>query len=100
MKLATYLIQAVKRFPEAVALVDDQVRWTYRDLYEECMAVAANMQRLGLFAGDHVLVVLKNRRETIVVYWACQLLGLIYTPLNFDTVGELLVAQLGGYFGG
>ncbi len=83
MNLATYLTQAVKRFPEAIALMDDQVRWTYRDLYEECTAVAANMQRLGLFAGDHVLAVLKNRRETIVVYWTCQLLGLIYTPLNF-----------------
>ena len=73
MNLATYLTQAVKRFPEAIAIVDDQVRWTYRDLYEECTAVAANMQQLGLFAGDHVLAVLKNRRETIVVYWACQL---------------------------
>jgi 2-furoate---CoA ligase len=41
------------------------------------------MQRLGLFAGDHVLVLLKNRRENITIYWACQLLGLIYTPLNF-----------------
>ena len=37
MNLATYLTQAVKHFPEAIALVDDQVRWTYRDLYEECM---------------------------------------------------------------
>jgi 2-furoate---CoA ligase len=83
MNLATYLTQAMKRFPEAIALVDDQVRWTYRDLYEECMTVAANMQRLGLLPGDHILAVLKNRREAIVVYWACQLLGLIYTPLNF-----------------
>ena len=83
MNLAAYFVQAVRRFPEAVAVVDEQVRWSYRDLYTEVTAVAAHLQQRGLAPGDHVLVVLKNRRENVVVYWACQLLGLIYTPVNF-----------------
>ena len=83
MDLAKYFVQAVKRFPEATAVVDDQVRWSYRDLYDEVAAVAANLQQLGTTPGDHVLVVLKNSRENLVIYWACQLLGLIYTPVNF-----------------
>ncbi len=83
MHLAQYFIQAVKRFPEATAVVDDQVRWSYRDLYEEVSTVAANVQQSGVKQGDHVLVVLKNHRENLVIYWTCQLLGLIYTPVNF-----------------
>jgi len=83
MHLAQYFVQAVKRFPEATAVVDDQVRWSYRDLYEEVSTVAANVQQSGVQQGDHVLVVLKNHRENLVIYWACQLLGLIYTPVNF-----------------
>src|SRR5947209_11659575 len=83
MDLAKYFVQAVKRFPEATAVVDDQVRWSYRDLYDEVAAVAANLQQLGTTPGDQVLVVLKNSRENLVIYWACQLLGLIYTPVNF-----------------
>src|SRR5258707_8139766 len=83
MHLAQYCVQAVKRFPEATAVVDDQVRWSYRDLYEEVSTVAANVQQSGVQQGDHVLVVLKNHRENLVIYWACQLLGLIYTPVNF-----------------
>src|SRR5207302_3231984 len=97
MDLAKYFVQAVKRFPEATAVVDDQVRWSYRDLYDEVTAVAANLQQLGAAPplgainraptppkpGDHVLVVLKNSRENLVIYWACQLLGFIYTPVNF-----------------
>jgi 2-furoate---CoA ligase len=83
MNLAEYFVQAARRFPQAVAVVDAQVRWTYAHLYEEVAAVAAHLQGYGLQAGDHVLVVLKNRRENLVVYWACQLLGLIYTPVNF-----------------
>src|SRR5436853_716215 len=83
MHLAHYFVQAVKRFPEATAVVDDQVRWSYRDLYDEVTAVASNLQQLGTVPGDHVLVVLKNCRENLVIYWVCQLLGLIYTPVNF-----------------
>jgi 2-furoate---CoA ligase len=90
MNLARYCMQAVERFPDAVAIVDDQVRWSYRDLYREVSTVTANMYTLGVQAGDHVLVVLKNRRENIVIYWACQWLGLIYTPINFRMpYGEL-----------
>jgi 2-furoate---CoA ligase len=83
MHLAQYFVQAVKRFPEATAVVDDQVRWSYRNLYQEVSTVAANVQQLGVKQGDHVLVVLKNHRENLLIYWACQLLGLIYTPVNF-----------------
>jgi 2-furoate---CoA ligase len=90
MNLAAYLANAVRRFPDALALVDGQVRWSYRTLYAECSAVAASLQASGLQAGDHVLVLLKNRRENIVIYWACQMLGLIYTPLNFRMLsGEI-----------
>src|SRR5947209_11178551 len=83
MHLAQYFVQAVKRFPEATAVVDDQVRWSYHDLYEEISTVAGNVQQSGVKQGDHVLVVLKNHRENLVIYWTCQLLGLIYTPVNF-----------------
>jgi len=83
MHLAQYFVQAVKRFPEATAVVDDQVRWSYRDLYEEVETVATNIQQSGVKQGDHVLVVLRNHRENLVIYWTCQLLGLIYTPVNF-----------------
>lgn len=83
MNLARYLISAVKRFPGSTAVVDDQIHWSYQDLYNEVTAVAANLQQFGFTPGDHILVVLKNRRENLVVYWACQLLGFIYTPANF-----------------
>src|SRR5437016_11402062 len=83
MHLAQYFVQAVKRFPEATAVVDDQVRCSYQDLYEEVSTVASNVQQSGVQQGDHVLVVLKNHRENLVIYWTCQLLGLIYTPVNF-----------------
>jgi 2-furoate---CoA ligase len=95
MHLAQYFVQAVKRFPEATAVVDDQARWSYRDLYEEVATVAANVQQSGVKQGDHVLVILKNHRENLVIYWTCQLLGFIYTPVNFRMSFAELVYCIG-----
>lgn len=90
MNLARYFLQSVQRFPEGTAIVDEQARWSYQHLYDEVTTVAANLAQVGLAPGDHALVVLKNRRENVVIYWACQWLGLIYTPVNFRlSEGEL-----------
>ncbi|MDQ7863914.1 AMP-binding protein [Peribacillus frigoritolerans] len=40
------------------------------------------MQRLGIQKQDRVVVILKNRVENVIIYWALQKLGAIYTPLN------------------
>src|SRR5256885_12738962 len=45
--------------------------------------VAASLARLGLVRGEHVVILLKNREEHVVTYWACQKLGLVATPLNW-----------------
>lgn len=88
MNLGEYLYHAVQRFPEAVALVENGRRWTYRELWNEVEVVAARLQQQGLSPGDHALVVLKNRWQNVVIYWACQRLGLIYTPLNFRMAAD------------
>lgn len=95
MQLATYLSNAARRFPTALALVDEQVRWTYQQLYNECITVAAHLQQMDLSAGDHVLIILKNRRENVVLYWVCQILGLVYTPLNFRMQSDEIAFCIG-----
>ncbi len=83
MNLAHRLQVSAQRFPSLDALIDGDVRITYGQLLSEVERVAANLQRLEVHPADHVLVVLKNRWQNVVTYWACQFLGLIYTPLNF-----------------
>ena len=83
MTLWDYFERAVERAPHAEAMVSNGRRWTYQQLREEVCHVTANLVRRDIHSGDHVLVVLKNRWENIIVYWACQYLGVIYTPINF-----------------
>ncbi|SDF43288.1 2,3-dihydroxybenzoate-AMP ligase [Lentzea fradiae] len=62
---------------ERTALVDDRVRLTYRDLFEQSRRVAGGLRALGVGAGDKVLVQLPNRAEFVVLWFALQHLGAV-----------------------
>ncbi|MGD6875695.1 class I adenylate-forming enzyme family protein [Bacillus infantis] len=83
MDLCTLLEFAVERHPNSIAVVQDQERLTYNQLNERVNRVASSFQRIGIKHQDRVMVLLKNRTENIVIYWALQKLGAIYTPINF-----------------
>jgi len=82
MNLGTLFDFAVERYPNHIALVQDQKRYTYVQLQQEIEKIAASLQRLGIQKQDRVVVILKNRVENVIIYWALQKLGAIYTPLN------------------
>src|ERR1700730_9644005 len=83
MDLATAFALTVARRPEAPAIVDGGVARSYSEWGAESARVAGVLARLGLAPGDRLLVLLKNRYETTVLYWACQSLGVVFTPLNW-----------------
>lgn len=83
MNLREYFEVAIRRAPQAIAIVDQEVRWTYDDLAREAMRYANSFWSLGLRAGDRIMVLLRNRREHIVIFWASQLLGLVYVPVSY-----------------
>jgi len=82
MNLGTLLDFAVERYPNHIALVQGLKSYTYVQLQNEVEKVAASLQRLGIQKQDRVVVILKNRHENVMVYWALQKIGAIYTPIN------------------
>ena len=88
MNLGKIFYRHVLRKPDAIAIVDGDIRRTYGDWYEEIRAVAGGLRLRGLKSGDHFVVVLSNRYETATLYWACQMLGLIFTPFNWRANDE------------
>ena len=83
MTLARMLAAAVARQPEATAIVDGEQRLSYGAWQTEILGLAGGLRALGLGRGDHLVAVLANRREMATLYWACQTLGLIFTPFNW-----------------
>ncbi|MGG1480026.1 AMP-binding protein [Bacillus smithii] len=83
MNLVTLFDFAVERFPNRVAVVEGNRRYTYRRFYKEVTNVAASLQKIGIKQHDRVMILLKNRLENAVIYWALQKIGAVYTPINF-----------------
>ena len=83
MNLGLSLLYAAERTPEADAVVDGDDRLSYASLQRVAATLAAGLASLGVERGDRVAVVLKNRRQTVELYWACQWLGSVFVPLSW-----------------
>ena len=83
MDLGTAFAMSVRRQPDAMAVVDGDRRRTYAQWDAEIRATAGALARMGLKAGDHFAVVMRNRYEMATLYWASQMLGLIFTPISW-----------------
>ena len=83
MDLGTIFERAVIRDPGAPAVVDGDLHRTYGEWHDDIRRVAGGLGARGLAPGDHVVPVLSNRFEMATLYWACQMLGAIFTPFNW-----------------
>ena len=90
LDLGTSFLASVARDPDALALVDGDVRFTYAQWLRKISALVAAFDRMGLKPGDHLLTALQNNWQAASVHWACQLAGLIITPVNWRVKADEL----------
>ncbi|MCM3397755.1 AMP-binding protein [Oceanobacillus profundus] len=83
MNLGKMFEFSVSRFPENTAIVEEDRRYTYREFNSQINKLAVSLQELGIEKGDRVVIILKNRLETVALYWAVQKVGAVFTPINF-----------------
>ncbi|SFJ81911.1 class I adenylate-forming enzyme family protein [Thermoflavimicrobium dichotomicum] len=83
MNLGTVFECAVSRYPNKIALVQGNRSYTFAQLNEEVNRLASSLQKLGVKKRDRIMVLLKNRVETVCTFWAIQKLGAIFTPINY-----------------
>ena len=88
LDLGTSFLASVARDPDALAIVDGDVRLTYAAWLGKISSIVAGLDRLGLKPGDHLVTILQNRWEAATLHWACQFAGLILTPLNWRVKGD------------
>lgn len=83
MTLVRMLSASVARDPDAIAIIESDRRLSYADWETEVRRLARGISGLGLLRGDHLVAVLSNRYETATLFWACQVLGVVFTPFNW-----------------
>ena len=78
------LDNAARRWPdqEAAIVVEQNIRWTWRELRDRARAFGAGLLALGLEPGDRVGMLAPNRAEWLVTQFGTAYAGLILVNIN------------------
>jgi fatty-acyl-CoA synthase len=90
MDIGSLLRQSAERYPEHVALVYKDSRWTYAAWYARVRRFAQALADRGVGCGDRVAFFVGTSEYSATTYFATQLLGAVAVPVNFRlAAGEL-----------
>jgi len=78
------LDEAASRWPDqdALIVIDQGVRWEWRELRERARTFAAGLLALGLEPGDRVGMLATNRAEWVITQFATAYAGLVLVNIN------------------
>jgi len=94
LRLEAYLRRTAARFPEKIALICGDARYSYRDIDEQADRLADALIGLGVRRGERVAVHLDNCVETVVSVYAILRAGAIFVLINWSVKPEKLAFML------
>ncbi len=83
MQIARILEASVERYPDHIALIFEDRRWTYAEWSARIRRFAQALSDLGVRPGDRVAFYVSTSENSVTTYLACQVLGAVAVPLNF-----------------
>ena len=89
MLLDSFLEQCTQQ-PEALAVQELERRLSYRQLLQSAQAVAAQLQAIGVQAGQPVAIHLNHGIEATIAVFAVLLAGACYVPLDIKNPASRL----------
>ncbi|MDE1923119.1 MAG: AMP-binding protein [Gammaproteobacteria bacterium] len=81
---------AAERGAETYAIFDAGRRYSFAEMREQAVRVAAGLARLGVRQGDHVLAWQPTTPEMLATYYGINYLGAVFVPINTAYRGRLL----------
>src|SRR6266513_6526212 len=80
--------RARKVYPEQIAVIDGEMRWTYAQFFDRRDRWSAVLQRLGVGAGDRVAYLAPNTHAQLESFYSVPQLGAVLVPLNFRLTSD------------
>src|SRR5438270_5611206 len=80
--------RARKVYPEQIAVIDGESRWSYAQFLDRCDRWSAVLQRLGVRAGDRVAYLAPNTHAQLESFYSVPQLGAVLVPLNFRLTAD------------
>jgi acyl-CoA synthetase (AMP-forming)/AMP-acid ligase II len=82
MLAANLIRKGVKEFPDNIAVIFEDQKITFKEVYENSNKLANVLRGLGLEKGDKVAFLLSNSQQSVEIDLALLLAGLVRVPLN------------------
>src|SRR5438552_10744522 len=75
--------RARRLYPEREAVVDGDLRLTYRQFFDRCDRWSAALQALGVGPGDRVAYIAPNTHAQLESFYAVPQIGAVLVPVNY-----------------
>src|SRR5205814_8943311 len=80
--------RARKVYPEQIAVIDGELRWSYAQFLDRCDRWSAVLQRLGVGEGDRVAYLAPNTHAQLESFYSVPQLGGVLVPLHFRLTAD------------
>src|SRR5438874_4251761 len=80
--------RACKLYPDRVAVVDRDSRWTYVQFLDRCHRWSAMLQQLGIKSGDRIAYLSPNTHAQLESFYAVPQVGAVLVPLNYRLTAD------------
>src|SRR5213595_322759 len=80
--------RARKLYPDRVAVMDGNSRWTYAQFLDRCDRWSAVLQKLGIRSGDRVAYLSPNSHAQLESFYAIPQIGAVLVPLNYRLTAD------------
>ena len=80
--------RARKLYPDRVAVIDGDSRWTYAQFLDRCDRWSAALQKLGIGPGDRVAYLSPNTHAQLESFYAVPQIGAVLVPLNYRLTAD------------
>jgi fatty-acyl-CoA synthase len=75
--------RARRLYPQREAVVDGDLRLTYRHFFERCDRWSSALQRFGVQPGDRVAYIAPNTHAQLESFYAVPQIGAVLVPINY-----------------
>src|SRR5689334_17625402 len=75
-------------YPGAEAVVDGDLRLSYRDFFDRCDRWSSALRRLGVGPGDRVAYIAPNTHAQLESFYAVPQIGAIVVPINYRLAAD------------
>src|SRR5207245_6934609 len=72
-----------KRYGEHEAVVDRDLRLTYREFFDRCDRWSSTLQKLGVTKNDRVVYIAPNTHSQLESFYAVPQIGGVLVPINY-----------------